>query len=104
MRTHIAIVFFLFIMPISSNALADCAWILWHDLQTVAAGDSSGPKEWTVMATAKTFELCTEQQEKASATFFEDVKNNNAKIHAFKGTVSRKAPIVASRRADGAAS
>jgi len=94
MWTRIITIVFLMIIPMGNSVLADCAWILWHDLQTVVRGDSSGPKEWTVMGTAKTFEQCTEQQEMALAKYFADLKNKNTKIPDSKGTISRQGALI----------
>jgi hypothetical protein len=64
------------VAAMSTNALAECGWILWHDLQEFTGRDSS-PKEWTVAEAANTFEQCVELRENALEEHFNRLTSMN---------------------------
>ena len=59
-----------------THVLAENGWILWHESQVVLPGNS-GPKEWTVAGTAKTFDQCVALQEKTAADHFKRLKSKD---------------------------
>ena len=78
----------------STNAIAECTWILWHDLNVMVGGDS-GTKEWTAAGTAKTFEQCVELRENALADHFKRLNSKDDNTPgAAKTSISRSGPLI----------
>jgi predicted tellurium resistance membrane protein TerC len=100
MKLAMIVVLTALITATSTIVLADCAWILWHDLQVILPGDSSS-KEWTVVGTAKTFEECVELQEKALADHFTRLKNKNDNISGAEETILRGGPRIVTSNKNG---
>jgi hypothetical protein len=86
----------------STNLLADCGWILWHELQVMAGRDSS-EKEWSVAGSAKSFDQCAELQEKTLADHFKRLKSKNdsasdgAEEHILRGGPMIVVPLKSGR-------
>jgi hypothetical protein len=82
------------VAAMSTNALAECGWILWHDLQEFTGRDSS-QKEWTVAGAANTFEQCVELQENALEDHFNRLTSvNDNTLGADKPIILRGASMI----------
>lgn len=86
----------------STNVLADCAWILWHELQVFTERDSS-QKVWTVTGTAKTFEQCVELREKTLADHFKELNSKSDNTPASEESILRGGSTIVSTMKHGRA-
>ena len=81
------------VAAMSTNALAECGWILWHDLQEFTGRDSR--QEWTVAETADTFAQCRELRENALVEHFNRLTRMNDNIQgADKPTIVRGGSVI----------
>jgi len=94
MKLKVMIFLTALVTVMSTNVLAECGWILWHDLQEFTGRDSS-QKEWTVAETADTFAQCAELRENALVDHFNRLtRMNDNTLDADKPTIVRGGSVI----------